>query len=967
MALIESDTTALALIFLLFSSLILSTVDSFTVEYTREELLLLRPSPVDSFVDPNVRNFDGIFVNRINSSEATQPRPRKRGKRGGKLVKLRGKSSRAPLPSIILSNVQRLYNKRDEVFARIANFRDYKDCNVFCFSETWLTSEHPDAAFQPPGFSISRHDRDRHITNKSQGGGVCFLINDKWCTDVRIISQGTSPDLEHLTIKCRPFYLPREFSSVTLTAVYIHPRADTTTAIDSLRDIISKYENSDPGTLSIVSGDFNQANLRSSLPEFKQYVTCPTRNDRTLDHCYCKVKNAFKSVTRASFGNSDHATVLLIPVYKQQLKQSKPAQRTVKVWSPAAIDELQDCFVDTDWDVFRADNDLHSYTETVIDYVRFCEETCIPTKTVTSYPNNKPWCNKAIQSKIRAKDAAYRNKDSEPDLFRQAKLDLKRAVRDAKKSQKDVIEEKFSSTNSSDAWANIGLITNYKGPKKTVVCDDVTLPNQLNDFYGRFDRTNTSQPNPACTDDVTAPFRVSSSSVERSFSRQKVKKAAGPDGLTPRLLRSCAAQLAKVFTIIFNWSLSIRQVPVCFKEATIIPVPKKKNISCLNDYRPVALTSVPMKELERHVLNFLKSKIPSDFDPFQFAYRTNRSVEDAICILLHEIMSHLEKTCSYARILFIDYSSAFNTIIPSKLHFKLVNHLKLPLAICDWILDFLLERKQSVVIGNNKSDCVILNTGAPQGCVLSPLLYSLFTHDCRPNFPNTLILKFADDTTVPGFISNNDETNYRNEVNSIVKWCDDNNLILNVDKTKELIVDFRKNQNSKEPLVINGRVVEQVHSFKLLGTQLSASLSWTVNSEEILKKSRQRIYFLRTLRSYGVSQTTLVNFYRAVIESILSSSIIVWFGKINQKDLKKLEAVIRCAEKIIGTGLPSLQSIHQDRATKRTVSIMKDNHHPAHQYFKYLRSGRRLETLKGNKRFTSSFYPLAVKMFNAHK
>ncbi|PIK45610.1 hypothetical protein BSL78_17515 [Apostichopus japonicus] len=153
-------------------------------------------------------------------------------------------------------------------------------------------------------------------------------------------------------------------------------------------------------------------------------------------------------------------------------------------------------------------------------------------------------------------------------------------------------------------------------------------------------------------------------------------------------------------------------------------------------------------------------------------------------------------------LLFIDYSSAFNTIIPSQLHFKLLEHLKFPPSICNWILDFLLERKQTVRVGNNCSAAVVLNTGTPQGCVLSPLLYSLFTHDCAAVHPNSRIIKFADDTTVTGLITDDDERHYRDEVNLLVNWCHDNNLTLNVDKTKELIVDFRRNKNTKDPLII---------------------------------------------------------------------------------------------------------------------------------------------------------------------
>ena len=97
-----------------------------------------------------------------------------------------------------------------------------------------------------------------------------------------------------------------------------------------------------------------------------------------------------------------------------------------------------------------------------------------------------------------------------------------------------------------------------------------------------------------------------------------------------------------------------------------------------------------------------------------------------------------------------------------------------------------------VKVGNNISTSLTLNTGASQGFVLSPLLFSLFTHDCVAMHASNSIVKFADYTTVVGLITNNNETLYREEVRALGVWCQENNLSLNVNKTKEMIVDFRK-------------------------------------------------------------------------------------------------------------------------------------------------------------------------------
>ena len=107
-----------------------------------------------------------------------------------------------------------------------------------------------------------------------------------------------------------------------------------------------------------------------------------------------------------------------------------------------------------------------------------------------------------------------------------------------------------------------------------------------------------------------------------------------------------------------------------------------------------------------------------------------------------------------------------------------------------------------VRLGNNTSATLILNMGAHQVCVLSPVLYSLFTHDCTARHDSNTIIKFADDTTVVGLIADNDETAYREEVRDLTVWCKDN-LSLNVIKTKEMIVNYRKRRTEHVPILID--------------------------------------------------------------------------------------------------------------------------------------------------------------------
>ncbi|KAL0148300.1 hypothetical protein M9458_056362 [Cirrhinus mrigala] len=211
-----------------------------------------------------------------------------------------------------------------------------------------------------------------------------------------------------------------------------------------------------------------------------------------------------------------------------------------------------------------------------------------------------------------------------------------------------------------------------------------------------------------------------------------------------------------------------------------------------------------MKSFERLMLAYLKDITGPLLDPLQFAYRANRSVDDAVNMGLHYILQHLDKPGTYARILFVDFSSAFNTIIPD-----------------------ILQNK------------------------LTQLLYP------PPSTPVKL-LKFADDTTVIGLIQDGDESAYRQEVEQLSVWCSYNNSELNTLKTVEMTVDFRRNTPALTPLTIMNRTVAAVDSFKFLGTNISQGLKWDIHIDSIVKKAQQRLYFLRQLKKFNLPQALMV-------------------------------------------------------------------------------------------------------------
>eukprot|EP00061_Rhincodon_typus_P015448 g43128.t1 len=160
------------------------------------------------------------------------------------------------------------------------------------------------------------------------------------------------------------------------------------------------------------------------------------------------------------------------------------------------------------------------------------------------------------------------------------------------------------------------------------------------------------------------------------------------------------------------------------------------------------------------------------------------------------------------------------------------------------------------------------------------------------------IYKFIDDVTVVGRISNNNKSKYRREIEGLVMWCNENNLSLDVGKTKELI-----------------RVT------------ITDNLSWTSHVDVVVKNAQKCLFFLRQLRKFGTSMKTLTNFYSCTIESILSGCIMARYGNCSAHNRKKLQKVICTAQTIMEANFPSMDSIYMACCCGKAAKIIKDPLH----------------------------------------
>ncbi|XDV29127.1 hypothetical protein PO909_032280 [Leuciscus waleckii] len=830
-----------------------------------------------------------------------------------------------------MGNVNSLPNKCEELEALIKTDRIYRECSLYCITETWLTDAVPDSVVNIPGFTILRADRQPEKCGKMKGGGLVLLVNDRWCRPghITVKEKICCRDVELLAVSLRPYYVPREFSHIVAIIVYIQPRADPSVACDVIQDTVAGIQLQHSDALIAISGDYNHVDISSFVGGFTQYVNCHTRHNSILDLCYINVENAYTVCALPPLGKSDHNLIHLRSSYRPCVMRLPATIRSYRRWTPETSEALRE--------------------------------------EVRCFPNNKPWITSSIKHLLNQKREAFKAGDWE--RIRAAQRDLKKAIRQAKRDYKEKLEKKLQHNSTREVWKGMRVITGYKDNGE-VTQGDVSLAKEFNHFYtvscpAPFSGCATAAAD-SCLAEVPNRAYFSMEEVRAELRRLRPGKSAGPDGIPPRLLKDCAAELAVPLHTLFNWSLQTSQVPKQWKTSCIVPVPKGGRPSGVKDYRPVALTSVIMKTLERLLLRLLGPQLQQALDPLQFAYRANMGVEDAVLYLLHRALSFLDGTGGYVRLMFFDFSSAFNTIQPQILRGKLEN-LSMEPAFIEWIISYMTERPQYVRLGNTVSDTVETSIGVPQGTVLSPFLFTLYTSDFSYRTSACHIQKYSDDTVVAACVRRGDEEEYRRVISEFVTWSRCNGLILNTSKTKEMIVDFGRRKSHHPPVVIEGEGIEVVQTYKYLGVHLDHKLDWSVHVNAAYRKGQSRLFFLRKLKSFQVCNEMLYLFYQSVVASAVFFAVGCWGSCMTARDRNRLDKLVRKCVSVLGRRVDSVGDLLEGRMRSMMKSILRNRSHPLHDTVaaqQSSRSNRFLSMSCRTERFRRSFVPAAIRLHN---
>ena len=434
------------------------------------------------------------------------------------------------------------------------------------------------------------------------------------------------------------------------------------------------------------------------------------------------------------------------------------------------------------------------------------------------------------------------------------------------------------------------------------------------------------------------------------------KKAPGFDLITAEVLVQLPDNIFEAITKIINACFRLKYIPSIWKVAEVIMVPKPgKPPTEVSSYRPISLLPILSKVLEKLFYERLmaiitrKNLIPSH----QFGFRKHHSTIDQIHRITNIIETSFEKkkVCSAV---FLDVSQAFDKVWHQGLIYKLQRLL--PNAYCEFLSAYLSERVFRVKVENNFSKLNPINAGVPQGSILGPLLFLLYTSDV-PTSSNYYVASFADDTALlcTGDTVEESTTSLQTAVNAVSSWTKRWNLKLN--NSKSVHIDFSHKQIERKHLFIDNIQIPYSNSAKYLGMTLDTKLRW----KEHVKKKRQeldikfaKLYWLLGKKS-KVSTQNKILIYKQVLMPVWTYGIQLWgcaskstiqtIQKFQNKALRIIMDVpwyVRDADLQRDMGIDPVRTVIFNYATAHKLRLMNHPNDEASKLVEEIAADRRL-------------------------
>jgi len=838
------------------------------------------------------------------------------------------------IPAVFSNNVNGLLGKFCELEQLCVS--SYSTFSIINIQESKLKKEQLSGPFEIKDFHFIRLDRDIEVFSENGGGGLVSYINKKWCHNApHVISTISHPDIELLAFICRPFYLPSGYRCVINVNIYLRPQRNKQSSNKILRKEIEKIISKHPKSFIIVCGDanidkltvlenFNLTNL-IDVPTFYPTKSC-------LDVAYVTDKKFYTVRTEPPIGKAAtcfHLSIVLDPTINCGYKTKRNTVTTTAI----NHQNLEAQLISTDWSIFE-NNNINIMADNVDSYIEYLVEI--------------------NSSRFNTAEPLERQNSLQLKLFVKQK---NAAIKEGNKFQRNLIQrkinsevrrlrcEKIAKMSSSELFQCVNKALHKKGSYNKL--PTVERANEMNEYFTRFNEDKYKDTE-ICKNDITRQdneVKLTIDAVKHEFKKIKSTSSSGPSKIPAVIFKKHENSLCGIYRTIFEKSLCAQTYPSSWKKALVTPILKSRNLdeNNLKNYRPVAVTPIQARILDKIALSFMEKSMKIHEDNHQFAYKEKYDTTDALLWTWDFILSTLDnQPGSMVKSLFLDYSSAFNTILQNKLILKVRENDE---CIANWLKSYMDGWSQSVKAHKQKeSDPIVLKVGTPQGGPLSAKLFTYVTdslNNTNMHVDNKKgdISKYSDDTrliyTISKEDSGKDQRDYQEICNQIVEKSDENNLKLNVAKCGELVFSHGVPKDRfLENVKIKQMDVPRLEKIKYLGVFMSSNLKWSHHVNCIVQKLNFIIKHLTLILPFTGTKIKSQLLHSHIIPHLLYACE-VWGPALQQNQRKQIKKCTKYFSRVSKMPLQTVCDIinkaYENRIISRTKKINAMPNHPLHE------------------------------------
>lgn len=783
-------------------------------------------------------------------------------------------------------------------------------------TETHLKQKHCNAIASIQNYTIFRRDRKGR-----KGGGVAIYVKSILTPSEWIPPEPGNSEFEIIWVKVGDFFIsalyhpPKPHYSTYLLLNYIEM------CVEEIRHLFPKYQ-------IVIAGDLNQM-ADSDIIErtgLTQIVHQPTRGANILDRLFASNPTTFTKVRVVlSTAKSDHRAIIAYssisdttPVkttVRRQYRRKSPNQHAAFLRNVAKID-----FCETDLS-----------TDTQAEFDKFYSQAYqllnnyYPERTITITSRDPEYITPDIKTKLRRKNRLMRAGRIEEAnaLSRLIGIEISR-------KEKTRLCKIGGKSNAKDMWEAVRRLT-CRQPQ----CQHIpgVTANSLNNHYARISTDpDYLQPLYKQTASTNNTAYINEWEVFRILDHLPAS-ATGPDLIPAWFLRLGAPLFAKPIARLFNLSVATSVVPQQWKQACIRPIPKVSSPSQHSDFRPISITPVLTRIMEKTIvrhflypafLNPMQFEILSD----QFAFRPTGSTSSAIIYMLHAV-TNLLATNPYVIVISLDFSKAFDTVRHYTLLQKLAQ-LNLPDNIYNWLVNFFNNHSHCTDYRGLKSDFIDISASIIQGSGLGPSSYVINASDLKAQIKDNELMKYADDTYL--IIPARNDHSRQLELDNIEQWAKVNNLKLNREKCHEIIfVDPRRPSQSQLPVTLKD--VKRVDKINILGVTITNHLSLAHHVRDVISRCAQTLYAIRVLRAHGMCPTALQTIFRSVVVTKITYASSAWWGFSSAADRQRIDGFFRRSKRcgMCPSTLPTFEELCRDADNALFQTVLTNTSHVLHK------------------------------------